>query len=316
VYTSCGPSSLRASSIRYSNDRYDQQLLGFLFVHLYSCRFSTFIFNNERERQEFICDSQGESIFAYILENKSSFLNPLYCIAADCSDAVGLGKGKQSENGKPGTVTKSGVLFPGVDLRYWKWMYVQYSVGSNLNLSDSKANDEIYDPSYSTTGDDSRSLASKSDVKPLILPRPMNDSPTGLSQRTYDPPANEPVTLVRVPQFNDDAPAVLHVQPMSPTRGFFNEAVEDFQAPKIPSRTNLVAPSEATPKFQQFGIDEKGDFDKILITFDEKKVEAMTLEYNGEESIPQRSPSVPLPKTSTQTPGRRHVSDVYKNPWA
>ncbi|KAL5037381.1 hypothetical protein BDV3_006878 [Batrachochytrium dendrobatidis] len=41
---------------------FDERLLGFLFIHLYSCQFGTFLFNNERERREFTLNtSKGAS---------------------------------------------------------------------------------------------------------------------------------------------------------------------------------------------------------------------------------------------------------------
>ncbi|EGF79489.1 hypothetical protein BATDEDRAFT_1949, partial [Batrachochytrium dendrobatidis JAM81] len=57
---------------------FDERLLGFLFIHLYSCQFGTFLFNNERERREFTLNTSKVSIWDHIAVNRESFLNPLY----------------------------------------------------------------------------------------------------------------------------------------------------------------------------------------------------------------------------------------------
>ncbi|KAI8927902.1 hypothetical protein BC831DRAFT_548808 [Entophlyctis helioformis] len=99
---------------------FDERLLGFLFLHAYSCMFGNFLFNNERERAMFVArsgsggggvtspaaDGGGAagagagtriqdttvSIWDYIELHKDEFLNPLY-VAPDAAAAMDARRG-------------------------------------------------------------------------------------------------------------------------------------------------------------------------------------------------------------------------------
>ncbi|KAH6594390.1 hypothetical protein BASA50_006637 [Batrachochytrium salamandrivorans] len=103
---------------------FDERLLGFLYTHLYSCQFGTFLFNNERERSEFslrpnkglnagttgglntnlatnvprVSTSGGDdagkgiqditvSIWDHISANRESFISPVYVPPIDDTNA-------------------------------------------------------------------------------------------------------------------------------------------------------------------------------------------------------------------------------------
>ena len=53
-------------------------LLLFLTEELYSGKYGTFLFNNEKEREEYNEEENTLSIWNYIIDNKDKFINPKY----------------------------------------------------------------------------------------------------------------------------------------------------------------------------------------------------------------------------------------------
>ena len=111
---------------------YDERLLYFLFKHVYSCQFSDFLFNNEKERNAY---PGGTSIWEHIDSNRDSFTSCLFAPLTNDSDipfAVGEGTGKFDfeSNGVPGSISMDcRILFPATNnLKYWNLVYFQNSV--------------------------------------------------------------------------------------------------------------------------------------------------------------------------------------------
>lgn len=57
---------------------YNVQFLMTILDELYSCRFGTFLYNNERERMELDVKHKTKSLWSYILDNRVHFLNHKY----------------------------------------------------------------------------------------------------------------------------------------------------------------------------------------------------------------------------------------------
>jgi hypothetical protein len=106
---------------------FDEKLLVFLVTHVYSCKFGNFLFNNERERSLFqyqqkkIEDCTAD-IWRFILNDRESFVNPLYHSNAS-STVLGEGTGRTDAAGKPGTLSMDGkVLCPSsINLKLWNF---------------------------------------------------------------------------------------------------------------------------------------------------------------------------------------------------
>ena len=62
----------------YTKFRFNFNLILFLAEELYSGRQGTFLFNNDKEREEFNADSKTVSIWNYIKENENKFINIIY----------------------------------------------------------------------------------------------------------------------------------------------------------------------------------------------------------------------------------------------
>ncbi|KAG9284011.1 hypothetical protein G9A89_022785, partial [Geosiphon pyriformis] len=89
---------------------FNENLLIQLHYHLYSCQYGTFLFNSEKERNDYKVATLTYSIWDYINSNRKNFLNPLY----------DEGKKDKEEMGD------QGVLFPESDwkkLKYWAGLF-------------------------------------------------------------------------------------------------------------------------------------------------------------------------------------------------
>ena len=57
---------------------FNENLLTFIAEQIYEGKYGNFLFNNEKERQDFNLTKKTESIWSYVLENKKKFMNPIY----------------------------------------------------------------------------------------------------------------------------------------------------------------------------------------------------------------------------------------------
>lgn len=101
---------------------YSPALLDFLLEHVFSCRYTNFIFNNEKERFE-NAHLNGADIWDAVQSDIARFVNPSYVPTENLQDCGG-GTGRISTTGEPGTISLSSsdsvVLFPRTDrLVYW-----------------------------------------------------------------------------------------------------------------------------------------------------------------------------------------------------
>ncbi len=114
---------------------FDERLLDFLFVNSYSCRYGNFLFNNQKEMKEFCILKNGqlknisqstESIWKYINQNKTSFLNQYYHLGAEAAESPQEGNSR--------------ILYPSSqDLVYWPRIYLG-SIKDDNNLQSSPEN--------------------------------------------------------------------------------------------------------------------------------------------------------------------------------
>ncbi|KAJ3357976.1 hypothetical protein HDU83_000033 [Entophlyctis luteolus] len=129
---------------------FSEKFLLALNTHLFSCRYGTFIFNNERERDTLLfnrgsggsgvtADKISESVWDYFLSNKAEYLNPVYIIpeSRDGSSNYSVKEDKfrtqslsSSSPSSPTLVATSpitsdgDVLFPSPEnARYWLGLY-------------------------------------------------------------------------------------------------------------------------------------------------------------------------------------------------
>ena len=57
---------------------FNENLLTFIAEQIYEGKYGNFLFNNEKERQEFNMKEKTENIWSYVLENKKKFMNPIF----------------------------------------------------------------------------------------------------------------------------------------------------------------------------------------------------------------------------------------------
>ena len=57
---------------------FNMELLFFLANEIFTGKYGTFLFNNEKEREEYKCREKTVSIWTYVKENEYRFLNPIY----------------------------------------------------------------------------------------------------------------------------------------------------------------------------------------------------------------------------------------------
>ena len=57
---------------------FNENLLVFIAKQIYEGKYGNFLFNNEKEREEFNMKKKTENIWDYVLNNKKKFLNPIY----------------------------------------------------------------------------------------------------------------------------------------------------------------------------------------------------------------------------------------------
>ena len=62
----------------YTKFQFNLNLLSFLADEMYSGKFGTFLFNNDKEREEYCEGDKTLSIWNYIKENEKKFINPIY----------------------------------------------------------------------------------------------------------------------------------------------------------------------------------------------------------------------------------------------
>ena len=62
----------------YDKFEFNENLLTFIAEQIYEGNYGNFLFNNEKERMDLNMMEKTESIWAYVLENKKKFLNPIY----------------------------------------------------------------------------------------------------------------------------------------------------------------------------------------------------------------------------------------------
>ena len=74
--------------------QFNKHLLSFLSVHLYTCKFGTFLLDNDwsREHQGFIPKKETVSIWTYVNDHCSEFLNPFYKPTSERLEIVYNGK--------------------------------------------------------------------------------------------------------------------------------------------------------------------------------------------------------------------------------
>ncbi|KAL3085060.1 hypothetical protein niasHS_010129 [Heterodera schachtii] len=65
---------------------FNVRFLKTLLDELYSCRFGTFLYNNERERHDLEVKLNTVSLWSFILDNKQCFVNPKYDAEANLDD--------------------------------------------------------------------------------------------------------------------------------------------------------------------------------------------------------------------------------------
>ncbi|CAG8442059.1 8042_t:CDS:2 [Ambispora leptoticha] len=89
---------------------FNEHFLVTLHFHLYSCQYGTFLFNSEKERNDYKVMTSTYSVWDYINSNKEQFLNPSYDYGARDREEMG----------------DKGVLFPESDwkkLKYWASLF-------------------------------------------------------------------------------------------------------------------------------------------------------------------------------------------------
>ncbi len=57
---------------------FNENLLIFIAEQIYEGKYGNFLFNNEKERQEFNMREKTENIWSYVLENRKKFYNPVF----------------------------------------------------------------------------------------------------------------------------------------------------------------------------------------------------------------------------------------------
>ncbi|CAG8480679.1 5733_t:CDS:2 [Ambispora gerdemannii] len=89
---------------------FNEHLLVRLHFHLYSCQYGTFLFNSEKERNDYKVTTLTYSVWDYINSNREQFLNPVYDHGIKDREEMG----------------DKGVLFPESDwknLKYWASLF-------------------------------------------------------------------------------------------------------------------------------------------------------------------------------------------------
>ena len=186
---------------------FSDKLFVTLAIHLYSCQFGTFLFNNEKERFIFqfrksnggvlTLSQSTHSIWDYILSHKEEYLNPLYISPEtrksqqqqqqqqhqeedDTSSSARRGEGIGTVAallGAPGSMSIDGdVLFPSSsNLQYWSSFFLRnYSSEESSNISEQVLG--------------SPKLGS---VHNLNTPALFNPSTVAATDSLLDPPINE-----------------------------------------------------------------------------------------------------------------------------
>ena len=57
---------------------FNENLLIFIAEQIYEGKYGNFLFNNEKERQEFNMREKTENIWSYVMENRKKFYNPVF----------------------------------------------------------------------------------------------------------------------------------------------------------------------------------------------------------------------------------------------
>ncbi|XP_063045942.1 myotubularin-related protein 7-like [Engraulis encrasicolus] len=90
---------------------YNERFLISLHHHIYTCQYGNFICNSQKERREQRIQEQTHSIWPYLWENRSEFMNPLY---------------------RPDRRPSQGVLWPNTAphcFKFWRGLYNRFDKG-------------------------------------------------------------------------------------------------------------------------------------------------------------------------------------------
>ncbi|KAI8825933.1 uncharacterized protein EV422DRAFT_503282 [Fimicolochytrium jonesii] len=147
--------------------QYSERLLSFLHLHVYACQFGNFLFNCEREQNNYRAPGNRPieeatfSIWDHIDGNIDEFLNPHYVSPEERADQapIGAGGGTGSSNpsipGTPGSVSDDGqILYPSTaNLKYWAGLCLReedIKVGGDLVDTELRLEDidAFTDPSF------------------------------------------------------------------------------------------------------------------------------------------------------------------------
>jgi myotubularin-related protein 6/7/8 len=168
---------------------FNERFLRRLLYHVYSCQYGTFLFNNERQRQEAKLRERTRSVWAYFLSRRQEFVNDQYDPTVD--DHV---RGKER------------LIFPRIgDVRWWHQMFNRTDDEMNSDINASIATAErvaAYSSALSADPSPSGSDGARSSPEPTSQTPSLRASQSVLAgvetaHEALTPEARAPSTLNR-----------------------------------------------------------------------------------------------------------------------